>query len=86
MDGIDKFKKNVVKARTEKARALGIECGRETLEVAGSDPTNCEGASMLPIEPQEGDWDYLNDTLKGGATCDEADAFKDAFVETVQGK
>ena len=76
MKKFDEFKKDVVKVRMEKARAMGIECGR----------TDCEGASMRPIEPQQGDWDYLNDTLKGGPTSDEAAAFTDAFLETVQGK
>ena len=86
MKKFDEFRKDVMKVRMEKARAMGVVCGRETLEVAGSDPTDCEGASMLPIEPQQGDWDYLNNTLKGGPTSDEAAAIKGAFWETVQGK
>lgn len=59
---------------------LAADCARTAREVAGADPTDVDGRSLLPTEPQEGDIEALGDLLGRPATAEELREFSRAYA------
>lgn len=64
--------------REQRAEQIGRECWQSMIEACGSDPRDCDGSSLLPSEPQAGDWQYLQDQL-GETSAEERAAFRRAY-------
>lgn len=70
------------------AQHIGRECAKEALSVAGTDPTDREGESLLPEEPMPGDWSYFEQKLadwktSGEITDEERDEFESEYKKVI---
>lgn len=67
------------KETTRTMEQIGSECAEACLAVAGSQPWDDDGCSLLPHVPQPGDEIYLADTLGREATAEEEADFEAAY-------
>ena len=68
----------------QRAREIGREHAGLAIEAGGSDPTDCEGNSLLPTEPMDGDWGAfydLADCERDEMPADVAAAYATAYGE-----
>jgi len=65
-----------------RAERLGRLCADGAVAAGGPDPRDCEGRSLLPTGPLEGDFDALLEELGDGAGEPEVEqAFERAYRE-----
>ncbi len=67
--------------------ALGRDCAIDAIEASGSNPTDADGDSLLPAEPQAGDWEALEEQIRRCCgrkpTADERDRFDRSYSAAI---
>ncbi len=66
------------------ARWAAKQCARAANDAAGDKPWDNEGFSLLPDEPQEGDWEALQDELGREPTNEERKAFEREYAAVMK--
>jgi len=61
------------------AESLGTFAANEAVKAGGDSPFDENGDCLLPVAPQEGDWDFLADQLQRAPSLEETGDFAQSY-------